>query len=76
MCINQILWLELHKTVGIIPMKVVAGENPKRHPSSSRVYIEKYLQLKYTVTQSILKKSSMKFIRLLRVVFSSQQLRE
>ena len=48
MRINQILWLELHKTVGIIPKKVVAGENPKRHPSSSRVYIEKYLQLKYT----------------------------
>ena len=47
---NPILWWELHKTVGIIPKKVVAGENPKRHPSSSRVYIEKYLQLKYTVS--------------------------
>ena len=50
MRINPILWWELHKTVGIIPKKVVAGENPKRHPSSSRVYIEKYLQLKYTVS--------------------------
>ena len=24
-------------------------ESPRRHPRSSRVYIEKYLQLKYTV---------------------------
>ena len=36
--------------VGISPKKVVAGENLGRHPCSSRVYIEKYLQLKYTVS--------------------------
>ena len=50
MRINPTLWLELNKMVGISPKKVVTGENPKRHPSSSRVYIEKYLQLKYTVS--------------------------
>ena len=26
------------------------GEIPRRHPSSSPVYIEKYLQLKYTIS--------------------------
>ena len=50
MRINPTLWLELNKMVGISPKKVVAGENLGRHPGSSRVYIEKYLQLKYTVS--------------------------
>ena len=50
MHIDPTLWLELNKTVGISPKKVVAGENPRRHPGSLRVYIEKYLQLKYTVS--------------------------
>ena len=31
-------------------MQTPEGEMPRRHHDSSRVYVEKYLQLKYTVS--------------------------
>ena len=38
-------------TLTIIALGGIEGEIPRRHPSSSSVYIVKYLQSKYTVNK-------------------------
>ena len=38
-------------TLTIIAHGGIEGEIPRRHPNSSSVYVEKYLQLKYTISK-------------------------